>query len=128
MVSGTVSKSITVSCTYDGNTVTKTMTVSYDNQLSIQCADTLSGTDGNVVVTYNGEFVAPNLVTFTISSGGSHASIDSNGTITITSSGTIVLQASYNGYTTNKSIVLNYIANTSSQTTVNDDGSVTTET
>lgn len=81
-----------------------------------------------MVVTYNGEFVSPDQTTFTVTSGGSHASIDSNGTITIISSGTIVLQASYNGYTTSKSIVLNYVANTSSQTTVNEDGSVTTET
>ena len=126
---GVQNQSLTVSCTVNGVTATKTISVSYDNQLNIECPDTLTGTDGNFVLTYNGEFVAPNLATLAITSGQQYATIDGTaGSISILSTGTIVLHATYNGYTATKTINLVYQANTASQTTINEDGSITTET
>ena len=129
ITSGTISQSITVTAQYvdSGNTYTNTLTttVTYDNQLTIQCSDTITGTSGNCVAVYNEIVVTP---TWSITSGGSHATINSTGDITITSSGNITVQAVYSGYTTTKNITLVYEANTTTDTTVNEDGSTTTTT
>lgn len=129
ITSGTISQSITVTAQYvdSGNTYTNTLTttVTYDNQLTIQCSDTITGTRGNCVAVYNENVVTP---TWSITSGDSHATINSTGDITITSSGNITVQAVYSGYTTTKNITLVYEANTTTDTTVNEDGSTTTTT
>ena len=71
---------MTISCTFGGKTKTQTITVSYDNQLFIEASDIMYGTFGKVVARYNQETVTP---TWSISSGGSCATIDANGNITI---------------------------------------------
>lgn len=122
---GASSSTIVVECDYKGMRAVKTITVTYDNYLIIESPLTIAGTTGNAIARYNGEVVAP---TWSITSGGSHASVDASGQIAIQSSGDIVLQASYARMTATKNIALVYEENTSSHTTVNDDGSVTTET
>lgn len=77
---GVQNKALTISCTFGGKTKTQTITVSYDNQLFIEASDTMQGTSGKVVARYNQETVTP---TWSISSGGSCATIDANGNITI---------------------------------------------
>lgn len=110
---------------FGGKTKTKTITVSYDNQLSIECANTLSGTSATVVARYNGTVVSP---TWSITSGGTNATIAQDGTLTILNSGNITIEATYNSYTATKDVAVEYVNNMSSQTIVNNDGSVTTET
>jgi hypothetical protein len=122
---GVSNQNITVQCTYKGDTETKTVNVSYDNQLVIEYADTMSGTSGNAIARYNSTVVSP---TWSITSGNAYATVSQNGSITITGSGTITLQAVYSGYTTAKTIVLQYVANQSTTTEVGEDGSVTTTT
>ena len=109
----------------DGITATASTTVSYDNQLSIEGPDTITGQVGNVVAIYNDAMVSP---VWSIVSGGSYATIDALGEVTISSSGSIVVQATYNGYTTTKSMDVVYRANTTTETVVDDEGNVTTET
>ena len=121
--SGVQNRTLVVSCTVNGRSATRTLTVSYDNQLDIEGSDHMSGTSGNVIARYNQAVVSP---TWSITSGSSNATIDSSGAITILNTGDIVVQAVYNGYTATKSIQLEYVANTSSQTIVDGDGSVTT--
>ena len=127
IVSGTVNQPITLQCTYvsDGKTYTadKMVTVSYDNELKIECADTLTGTSGNAIARYNDEIVTP-----TWSIDGTGATIDVNGAITITASGIVVIHATYNNQATSKTVNLEYVANKSSTTTVDENGSVTTTT
>lgn len=121
---GVTDQSITVTATYSGQTETKTISISYDNQLTIEGADTMTGTSGNVIAKYNSTVVTP---TWSITSGGSHATINSSGAITIISSGEITISATYNNYTATKTITLVYNANQSSQTEVDPDtGAVTT--
>lgn len=78
--SGVQNQQITIQCSYCGQTATKTITISYDNQFTIEGSDTMHGTSGKVVARYNQETVTP---IWSISSGGSCATIDANGNITI---------------------------------------------
>ena len=83
----------------------------------------MSGTSGTVVARYNGTVVTP---TWSITSGNENATIGNDGTITIIQSGNITVSATYNGYTTTKTISLTYSANTRTETIVEEDGAVTT--
>ena len=123
VVSGTQSQSLTITCSANGLTATKQVTASSANQLTIEGADAMTGTSGNVVARYNEAVVQP---TWSITSGGNCATIDQTGAITISQSGTIVVQAVHEGLTTTKTIQLTYAANKSSETIVKPDGSVTT--
>lgn len=123
--SGVQSQSITISCTEDGQIKTKTITISYDNQLTIEGSSSMSGTSGTVVARYNGAVVTP---TWSITSGNSNATIGNDGAITIIQSGDITVQATYSNYTTTRDIELTYVANTTSQTIVDGNGAVTTQT
>ena len=125
IVEGTTSQTITITCTYLDEEATATIIISYDNQLTIECADTITGTSGNAIARYNSTIVSP---TWSITSGGTYATIDQTGAITISASGQVTLQAVYTTYTTTKTINVVYDASTTTETTVNDDGSVTTET
>lgn len=109
----------------DGATATASTTVSYDNQLTIEGPDEITGQTGNVVARYNGVMVSP---VWSIVSGGSYATIDALGELTISSTGGIVVQATYNGYTTTKGMDVVYRANTTTETVVDDEGNVITET
>ena len=115
IVSGTQNKDVTVQCRCNGMTAQRTFTVSYDNnQLAIKGPDTITGTDGNVIFTWNDEFLPPTEVQFSITSGGNIASIDENATISISGDGDIVVQATYNGVTTSRTISVQYNANSHS--------------
>lgn len=122
---GVSNSSITIQCVYDGNTATKDITISYDNQLTIECASELVGTSGNAIARYNTTIVSP---TWSITSGNQYATIASDGTITIISSGSITISASYSGYQATRTVNVTYISGQSSSTEVNEDGSVTTTT
>ena len=127
IVSGTSNQTITVKCSYQyqGETLerTKDITISYDNQLRIECADTLVGTSGNAIARYNDEVITPSW-----SIVGTSATIDASGAITITASGTVEIHATYNNLTISKTVNLEYVANKSSTTTVDENGAVTTTT
>lgn len=128
IVSGTVNKTINVQATYTkyGNySDSITIQVTYDNQLVIQCPDTITGTSGSCAAMYNNTAVTP---TWSITSGNQYATINQNGEITISGSGVVTIQAVYSSYTTTKSINVVYQANTTTETTVNEDGSTTTTT
>ena len=107
--SGTVNRTITISSTYVYNNQTYTNStntiISYDNQLVIEAADTITGISGNVIARYNGDIITP---TWAITAGNQYATIDASGAITIISSGSITISATYSGYTTTKNIVLVY--------------------
>lgn len=126
---GVVSETITILCeyTYDGVVYSdlRTITISYDNQLTIEGSSAMEGTNGNVVARYNGVVVGP---VWSITSGGAYASIDQTGAITIMASGEITVSATYSGYTATKTIALTYANGTESTTEVEDDGSVITTT
>lgn len=122
---GTSVAPVTIMAQYGEFSDTKTTTVSYDNQLVINSPDTITGTSGNVVALYNNEACAP---VWSITSGNSNATIDAQGVITILQSGSITVQAVYNGYTATKGIMLEYQAGTSQETVIDADGSVTTTT
>lgn len=122
---GVTNQTIVIQATYLDNTGTISVVVSYDNQLSINCPAIMTGTSGNVIARYNGTVVTP---TWSITSGNSYASIDLQGNITIIASGTIVVSATYSGYTTTKTIELIYEANTSTETVVDPDTGTTTTT
>ena len=123
IVSGTVEQTIVVQCSYGNVIQTKQVVVSYDNQFTIDCDSVMRGTSGNVLARFNFEIVTP---VYQIISGGTHATIDATGAVTILSSGNITIEATYNGYTKTKDVSLIYEQNISSETVVNDDGSVTT--
>lgn len=146
IATGAQNNSITVRASYTTNlgvtiTQSKTISVTYDNELAIEGSATMVGTTGNVFAKYNGNFVTP---VWAITSGNQYASIASDGSITITGTGTIIVSATYSGYTTTKTIDLTYEANTVTEvdvdpttgttttttttTTENQDGSTTTET
>ena len=125
ILAGTVQQLITIQCTYAGITATRSITVSYDNQLNIECASVLTGTSGNAIALYNGEVVTP---TWAVSSGSSYISIDATGAITIIASGQAIIQAAYQNQLATKTITVVYESNTSSSTEVNEDGSITTTT
>ena len=116
---------ITVKAVYLGNTITKQIYVTYSSQLNIEISNVMTGTSDNAVARFNGEVVTP---TWSIVEGSSHATIASDGTITIISDGSVTISATYNGYTTTKTVTAVYQNNATSSTTVNEDGSVTTET
>ena len=120
---GVTNQSIEIQASYNGETDNKTITVSYDNQLTIESADTITGTSGNVIARYNSSVVTP---TWSITSGNQYATINSSGEITIISSGTITVSASYNNYSAIKNITLVYDSSTSTEVEVNEDGSTTT--
>ena len=122
---GVHEQEITIQCVYDNVVAVKTITISYDNQLSIECPYEMSGTNGQAFARYNNDLVTP---TWSIIEGGSYATIDSTGAITILGSGIITLQASYGGYTTTRNVQLTYVANQTTTTEVHDDGSITTTT
>ena len=120
---GVQNRILTISCTVDGSTATRTIEVSYDNQLSIEGSDSMSGTYGTVVARYNGAVVTP---TWNLTAGQANATIGNDGTITIIQSGDITVSATYNGYTTTKNIAVAYVANTRTETVVEEDGAITT--
>ena len=126
---GTVNEQIIVQAVYKGKTATKTITISYDNQLTIEGADTITGTSGNVIGRFNSATVNPE---WSIVNGNNFATIDNRGNITIVSSGTIEIEAEYvrnnNTYTATKQIELIYDAGTTTETTIDENGTVTTET
>lgn len=128
--SGVQNQSITVSASWTNSmnesyTETKTIIISYDNELAIDGAATMTGTSGNVIARYNGNVVTP---TWAITSGNQYATIDNTGAISIVASGTIIVSATYSGYTTTKTIELIYEANTSTETVVDPDTGTTTTT
>lgn len=124
ILQGAQNNLITVRAAYSTFTKTKSITVSYDNQLSIEGNSTMSGTSGNVIALYNNTVVNP---TWSITSGNAYATINSSGEITILSSGEITVSATYEGYTSTKVITLTYNENSSSQTYIDPDtGAVTT--
>ena len=115
---------ITIRAAYQGNTDTKSVSVTFTNQMTIEGADTMSGVSGNVIALYNGSVVNP---TWTITSGNQYATITQSGEITIINSGEITISATYSGMTVTKTITLVYDASMSSQTQVDPDtGAVTT--
>lgn len=122
---GVVNEPIVVQAQYKGRTITKTIYITYDNQLVIEAADTITGTSGNVIGRFNGNIVNPE---WTLVAGNGIATITDRGLITFTDSGTIEVQADYRGYTETKQIELVYDIGTTTQTTVDEDGTVTTET
>ena len=126
---GVINEQIVVQAVYKGKTATKTITISYDNQLTIEGADTITGTSGNIIGRFNSTTVNPE---WTIVNGNNFATIDNRGNITIISSGTIEVEGEYtrnnNTYTATKQITLIYDAGTTTETTVDENGTVTTET
>jgi hypothetical protein len=122
---GANNQEITISFWNGGSkSITKTITVSYGSQLDIECSDTISGTSGNVIARYNHKVVAP---TWSIVSGNA-ATISNDGTITILGNGNVTIQATYNGYAKTKVVSVQYVANSYSQTIVDNSGTVTTQT
>lgn len=128
VASGTSDKNIIVQCRCNGMTVQKTINISYDNEFAIQSAPTIVGTSGNVVFTWNGEWIAPPEVTFSIISGNQYATIDENAFFQISGTGDVVVQASYNGETATRTVRVEYVADTSSQTVIEEDGTIYTDT
>lgn len=124
ILQGAENSLITISAAYQGNTDTKSVSVTFTNQMTIEGADTMSGVSGNVIALYNGSIVNP---TWAITSGSQYATITQSGEITIINSGEITISATYSGMTVTKVITLVYDANTSSQTEVDPDtGAITT--
>ena len=122
---GVINEEIIVQAVFRGRTITKTITITYDNQLIIEGADTITGTSGNVICRFNSTTVNP---TWTLTAGNGVATIDNRGNITILQSGTIIVQAEYHNYTTSKQIELIYDAGTTTETTIDENGTVTIET
>lgn len=122
---GTINEILVVQASYKESTITKQITISYDNELTIEGADTITGTSGNVIARYNSTIVTPS---WGITQGNGLASIDNDGIITITASGTIIIEADYNGYSASKEIELIYDAGSSTETTIDENGTITTET
>ena len=54
---GVVGQAITICCRYGTATAQKTITVSYDNQLTIECATAIVGESGTAIAIYNSEVV-----------------------------------------------------------------------
>lgn len=126
---GVTNETIIVQAVYIGHTITKTIVISYDNQLIIEGADTITGASGNVICRFNNTVVNPE---WAIVNGNNFATIDNRGNITIISSGTIEIEAEYvrnnNTYTAIKQIALVYDAETTTETTIDENGTITTET
>lgn len=85
----------------------------------------MTGEVGNAVARYNSTIVQP---VWSIQAGQQYATIDALGEIAILDSGSITIKADYNGYSSTKTVQVVYQSNTTSQTTVDEDGTVTTET
>lgn len=119
---GVENKYIIVQAVYGLDVATKTIEISYDNQLVIECPDNITGESGTAVALYNNSGCVP---VWTIPVGSQYATIDQYGVITILASGTITLSAVYNGYTASKRVALTYQAGTTQETVINPDGSVT---
>jgi hypothetical protein len=77
---GVFEKPVTISCQYNGKQKQKTVIVTYDNQLAIECAPTIVGESGTAIALYNSETVQP---TWAITQGQQYASIGQDGTISI---------------------------------------------
>lgn len=122
IIPGASSDFIVIQAEYGSFTEQKFIEISYDNQLVIYCPDTITGTSGSVVALYNNNECTP---VWSITSGNENATINEYGEITIIQSGGITIQAVYNGYTTTKIVTLDYQPNTTQETIINPDGSVT---
>ena len=126
IVENTINQSISVLASYRNEVATVNINVTYDNQLAIECPTEITGTSGNAFARFNSTIVQP---TWSITSGGSYASIANDGTITLTATGTITLSATYNGYTATKNVDVVYSQNTETQTEVDPEtGAITTTT
>lgn len=119
---GTVGEYIVVQAVYGLLSEQKTIEITYDNQLVIQCPEIITGVSGSVVALYNNNGCVP---VWSITSGNANATINEYGELTILQSGVITIQAVYNGYTTTKNVELIYQAGTTQETVINPDGSVT---
>lgn len=123
---------IIVQATYGNNTDRANIIVTYaQEQLTIQCADTITGVNGNVFAVYNGQIVGD--AQWSIITGQEYATIDpGSGNIDILSSGQITIQAEYQGQygplSATKVVNLVYNSNTSTETTVDPDTGQTTTT
>ena len=122
---GVVNQTITIAFTYNGHTVTKSITISYDNELTIECDYEIIGTTGNAIAKYNSVIITP---AWFVTSGNQFATINNSGEITILGTGDITIMADYNGYQTSRNVHTTYVSGQSSSTEINDDGSVTTTT
>ena len=126
---GVIDEDITIKVEFEGKTAIKTINVSYDNQITIEGPDIITGTTGNIIARFNTTIVNPE---WTIVNGNNFATIDNRGHITIISSGTIEVEAEYtrnnNTYTTSKQIELVYDTGTTTETTIDENGTVITET
>ena len=122
IVPNTLEQTIIVQAQYGTLVDQKVIQISYDNQLAIQCPDTITGVSGTCVAMYNNNGCVP---VWSIIDGNENATINEYGEITILQSGDITIQAVYNGYTATKTVSLVYQANTTQETVINDDGSVT---
>ena len=123
---GTIGQTIVIQASAKGLTTTKTMVITFDNDLSIDVANTLTGTSGNAIARYNDEIVYN--PQWAVVSGSEYGNINALGEITITASGTMVISATYNGYMTTKSIELIYNANTETHTHTDPETGTTTTT
>ena len=126
---GVINEDIIVQAVYRGKTATKTINISYDNQLIIEGADTITGISGNVIARFNSTIINPE---WTIVNGNNFATIDNRGNITVLSSGTIEIEAEYQRnnvtYTAEKQIEIVYDTESTTETTIDENGTVTTET
>ena len=126
---GVINEDIIVQAVYRGKTATKTINISYDNQLIIEGADTITGTSGNVIARFNSTIINPE---WTIVNGNNFATIDNRGNITVLSSGTIEIEAEYQRnnvtYTAEKQIEIVYDTESTTETIIDENGTVTTET
>ena len=125
ILTGAENSLITVQADYDLFTDSKQLSVTYIKYLRIEGMSTLTGESGNVVALYQSQVVNP---TWSITSGNQYATINQSGEITIISSGQITVQATYNNEVETKVITLVYDAGSSSQTEVNPDTGVITNT
>ena len=120
------SQTIVVSCQYGTTTATKSIVISQStNQLTIECDNVLRGTSAVILARYNQTVVEP---TWSVEDGSANATISQNGTLTILGNGDVVVQAIYEGITTQKTLEVEYVANTTSSTSIGDDNSLTTST
>ena len=92
--------------------------------MTIECPETIRGTTGNLVAMYNSEPITPTWSTW--SADGNIASLDSDGTLTVSASGSLTVTASYGNYQTSKTVQLIYASDVTTETVVNEDGSITT--
>ena len=123
--SGVQSQTIEIHCEYGGMSASKQIVVSYGNQLDIECASLVAGTSGNAIARYNSSIVQP---TWSLADGSSVLDLSADGSFTILASGQAALSAYYSGCSAQKTIAVELVQGKTTQTEVNEDGSVTTET